>query len=228
VATPTFAAIGQRRRFGSKARVAKSSALPRLARPISSISEADALRSISAQDVNEYLRRISGATITSKDFRTWGATVCVAAQLAGAGRAETKAQMRRYVRDAINTAARVLGNTPAVCKRSYIDPAVFTHYEAGTKFAAAAIPGLRKPECVWHVSAGLSTPGRVGLRYATGSGSSPTDAWTCRPIPSAGPRSSLARETARRVRRRPGAAWRRPFVSRGPTGCCHARDDVPQ
>jgi len=166
--------------------------------------DADALRSISAQDVNEYLRQISGAAITSKDFRTWGATVCVAAHLAASGRAETKAQMRRHVRDAINTAAKVLGNTPAVCKRSYIDPAVFTHYEAGTKFAAVAIPGLRKPECVVAAMLGARTrrspaassrdrrrardraPDGVGARRAAGHAGA------------AGSRSSQARESARR------------------------------
>jgi DNA topoisomerase-1 len=110
--------------------------------------DADALRPISAQDVNEYLRRISGAAITSKDFRTWGATVCVAARLAEAGRAGTTADIRRRVREAINTAAKALGNTPAVCKRSYIDPAVFAHYEAGTTFAVPAIRGMRKAERV--------------------------------------------------------------------------------
>ena len=106
------------------------------------------LRSISAQDVNDYLRRISGATITSKDFRTWGATVCVAARLAEVRRAATKAEMRRSAREAINTAAKVLGNTPAVCKRSYIDPRVFAHYEAGTTFAVPAIRGMRRAERV--------------------------------------------------------------------------------
>ncbi len=109
--------------------------------------DADELRSISAQDVNEYLRQVSGALVTSKDFRTWGATVCVAARLAEAGRAETKAEMRRQVRDAINAAAKVLGNTPAVCKRSYVAPVVFVHYEAGTTFAVRTIDGMRKAEC---------------------------------------------------------------------------------
>jgi DNA topoisomerase I len=123
--------------------------------------DADALRSISAQDVNEYLRRISGAAITSKDFRTWGATVCVAARLAGADRAGTKAQMHRHMRDAINTAAKILGNTPAVCKRSYIDPAVFDHYEAGTKFAVPAVPGMRKAECVVAAMLGARTRRRT-------------------------------------------------------------------
>jgi DNA topoisomerase-1 len=106
------------------------------------------LRSISAQDVNDYLREISGALVTSKDFRTWGATVCVAARLAEAPRDETKAEMRRRVREAINAAAKVLGNTPAVCKRSYVAPAVFAHYEAGTRFVVRAIDGMRKAECM--------------------------------------------------------------------------------
>jgi len=109
--------------------------------------DTDELRSISAQDVNEYLRRISGDVITSKDFRTWGATVCVAARLAACGRAETRADMRRHVREAITTAAKILGNTPAVCKRSYIDPAVFAHFEAGTTFGTRTIRGMSKAEC---------------------------------------------------------------------------------
>lgn len=106
------------------------------------------LRSISAQDVNEYLRRISGAVITSKDFRTWGATVCAAAHLAAAGCAQTKTEMRRRIREAINTAAKILGNTPAVCRRSYIAPAVFTHFEAGKTFEPCAMRGMRKAERV--------------------------------------------------------------------------------
>ncbi|HET7032745.1 MAG TPA: DNA topoisomerase IB [Casimicrobiaceae bacterium] len=130
--------------------------------------DADELRSISAQDVNDYLRQISGALITSKDFRTWGATVCVAARLAEAGRAETKAEMHRQLREAINAAAKVLGNTPAVCKRSYVAPAVFAHYEAGTTFAVRMIDGMRKAECM--VAAMLA--GRTRRRSI----SSPADA----------------------------------------------------
>ncbi len=166
--------------------------------------DADALRSISAQDVNEYLRRISGAAITSKDFRTWGATVCVAARLAEAGRAESKAQMRRHVRDAINTAAKVLGNTPAVCKRSYIDPAVFTHYEAGTKFRAAAIPGLRKPECVVAAMLGARKRRRptASTRGARRDSDRADDGVRVRRVRAhagaSAARSSQARETARR------------------------------
>ncbi|HET7033069.1 MAG TPA: DNA topoisomerase IB, partial [Casimicrobiaceae bacterium] len=120
--------------------------------------DADELRSVSAQDVNDYLRQISGALITSKDFRTWGATVCVAARLAEAGRSETKTEMRRQVREAINAAAKILGNTPAVCKRSYVAPAVFVHYEAGTRFAVRVINGMRKAECM--VAAMLAAPTR--------------------------------------------------------------------
>jgi DNA topoisomerase-1 len=108
----------------------------------------DELRSISAQDVNEYLRQISGAVITSRDFRTWGATVCVAARLAASGSPETSAKMRRNLRDAVNTTAKILGNTPAVCRRSYIDPAVFAHYEAGMIFEVRTIRGMRKAECL--------------------------------------------------------------------------------
>ena len=110
--------------------------------------DADELRQVSAQDVNEYLRGISGATITSKDFRTWGATVRVAARLLETNRADSRAEMRRQAREAVKEAAKVLGNTPAVCKRSYVAPAVFAHYEAGTRLLARPIRGMRKAECL--------------------------------------------------------------------------------
>ena len=104
------------------------------------------LKSISAQDVNEYLRRISGSAITSKDFRTWGGTVCAAAHLAKVGPAETKRDERRHLRDAIKAAASMLGNTPAVCKRSYIHPLVLSSYASRVRPSYRHSPGMRKAE----------------------------------------------------------------------------------
>ncbi len=105
------------------------------------------LRCVSAQDVNDYLRRISGVAITSKDFRTWGGTVCAAAYLARVGPASTKRDLRRHLSGSVKAAAAVLGNTPAVCKRSYIHPAVFSSYEAQVIPAHQATAGMRKAEC---------------------------------------------------------------------------------
>lgn len=109
--------------------------------------DGDERRSLSAPDVNEYLRRISGATITSKDFRTWGGTVCAATFLAKGGPPADKTTARRNIRDAIKATSQVLGNTPAVCKRSYIAPVVFAAYEAGALPEGRRIAGMRKGEC---------------------------------------------------------------------------------
>jgi DNA topoisomerase-1 len=104
------------------------------------------LKNIGAQDVNGYLRRISGSEITSKDFRTWGGTVCAAAHLAGVGPAETKRDERRHLREAVKAAASMLGNTPAVCKKSYIHPLVLSSYVARVSPRCRPSRGMRKAE----------------------------------------------------------------------------------
>lgn len=125
--------------------------------------DGDELHQICAQDVNEYLRRIAGVAVTSKDFRTWGGTVCAAASLARAGVPRTKAEARANVRDAIKAAAALLGNTPTVCRRSYIHPRVFACYEAGTVAVPVRISGLRKAECA---VLGLLRGGRAAAAVA--------------------------------------------------------------
>ena len=75
---------------------------------------------------------------TAKDFRTWNATVLAAVALAGArrGAGEPRAAREREVRAAITTVAAYLGNTPAVCRASYVDPRVIDRYHAGVTIAA--------------------------------------------------------------------------------------------
>jgi DNA topoisomerase-1 len=103
--------------------------------------------SISAADVNAYLKEISGADVTSKDFRTWGGTVRAANHLWGAPRAEGKTATRAIVREAVKAASQALGNTPAVCRRSYIHPRVFECYEKGVVVEAPPpLRGLRADE----------------------------------------------------------------------------------
>ncbi len=82
------------------------------------------LHRIDSQDVNEYLREIAGDEFTAKDFRTWAATVSVARVLFATGKA-TPAMLR----GAIARAAAELGNTPAVCRRAYVHPAVAEAFE---------------------------------------------------------------------------------------------------
>jgi DNA topoisomerase-1 len=108
--------------------------------------EGEAVRSISATDVNAYLKGISGADVTSKDFRTWGGTVQAARYLSGIGHTGSRTADRRHVREAIKAASQALGNTPAVCRKSYIHPRVFECFEAGESARPIALRGLRADE----------------------------------------------------------------------------------
>jgi DNA topoisomerase-1 len=91
---------------------------------------------VSADQVNEYLREISGLEVTAKDFRTWHATVTVAVELAGTARAASAPKRGRQVRDAVGAAAELLGNTPTVARQSYVDPRVIDRFEDGRTIAA--------------------------------------------------------------------------------------------
>jgi DNA topoisomerase IB len=91
-----------------------------------------------AEEVNEYVKRVSGGDFTAKDFRTWNATVLAAVALAQSGEPErTRAARERSVSKAIKAVAAYLGNTPAVCRASYVDPRVVDRYLAGTTIAPA-------------------------------------------------------------------------------------------
>jgi len=86
---------------------------------------------ISSQDVNEYLREITGEDFTAKDFRTWAGTVLATIALSAAGAFETKKQAKANLKQAIGAVANILGNTPAVCRQCYIHPAVLEAYLNG-------------------------------------------------------------------------------------------------
>jgi DNA topoisomerase-1 len=87
---------------------------------------------IDSDDVNAYLREIAGEDFTAKDFRTWAGTVLAAHSLREFGPFETQTAMKANVIAAIDTVAARLGNTRAVCRSSYIHPAVFLGYENGS------------------------------------------------------------------------------------------------
>lgn len=86
------------------------------------------LREITSGDINDYLKAISGADVTAKDFRTWTGTVSAAVLLAGLEGAATKTETQRNLRSAIETVAGQLGNTPTICRKSYIHPDIITGY----------------------------------------------------------------------------------------------------
>jgi DNA topoisomerase IB len=97
----------------------------------------DGWRELTAEGVNSYLKRKSGGPFTAKDFRTWNATVLAAVALASTGGARGRAAREREVREAIETVAAYLGNTPAVCRASYVDPRVIDRFYAGVTIAPA-------------------------------------------------------------------------------------------
>jgi DNA topoisomerase-1 len=95
------------------------------------VDEDGRLQPIGSGDVNEYLRDISGEDFTAKDFRTWGGTVLAARLLRELEPCRTKTQARRNVVRAIDLVAARLGNTRAVCRKSYVHPQVVDAYLDG-------------------------------------------------------------------------------------------------
>jgi DNA topoisomerase I len=98
---------------------------------------ADGWSELTAEEVNAYLKRKSDGPFTAKDFRTWNATVLAAVALAGADVARGHAAREREVKRAIKTVAAYLGNTPAVCRASYVDPRVIDRFHAGVTITLA-------------------------------------------------------------------------------------------
>ena len=92
---------------------------------------------VDSDDVNAYLREISGADFTAKDFRTWSGTVLAALALQEFQRVDSQAQAKKNVRQAIENVAQRLGNTPTICRKCYIHPAVIDSYMDGSLFAIA-------------------------------------------------------------------------------------------
>ena len=89
--------------------------------------------------MNDYLREITGEEFTAKDFRTWAGTVLAAMALNAQDPFENKSQAKKNIKDAISAVARVLGNTPAICRKCYVHPAVLETYLDG-----AMIEGLKQ------------------------------------------------------------------------------------
>ena len=92
---------------------------------------------IRSSDINAYIKDVTGAEFTAKDFRTWNATVLAAVSLAVADTATSPAARRRAVAWAMKEVAHWLGNTPAVCRSSYVDPRVVDRYLGGVTIAEA-------------------------------------------------------------------------------------------
>jgi DNA topoisomerase-1 len=90
---------------------------------------------LTSGDVNDYLKRITGQNFTAKDFRTWAGTVLCATALEELKAAESQGLAKKNVLTAVEAVAGVLGNTRAVCRKSYIHPGVVDAYMDGTTLA---------------------------------------------------------------------------------------------
>jgi len=89
-------------------------------------------QTVDSSDVNDYLREITGEDYTAKDFRTWSGTVLAAIALREFEKFDSEAQAKKNVVRAIESVAEKLGNTPSVCRKCYVHPAVLDAYLEGT------------------------------------------------------------------------------------------------
>ncbi len=95
------------------------------------VDEAGELRAIESVDVNEYLRSIAGQEFTAKDFRTWAGTLLAAGALRRlAAQNAAAVPTKKSITEVVKAVAQELGNTPAVCRKCYVHPAVFEAYTA--------------------------------------------------------------------------------------------------
>ena len=92
------------------------------------VNDEGEIQDVTSQDVNDYLREITGEDFTAKDFRTWAGTVLAAMALNAQEEFETKKQARSNVRTAMAAVAEILGNTVAICRKCYVHPAVLEAY----------------------------------------------------------------------------------------------------
>jgi DNA topoisomerase-1 len=102
------------------------------------IDDAGQRRGIDSDQVNQYLRDAMGADFTAKDFRTWGATVRAIALLSAMPLPEVRSEraLKACIVAVVKTVAAELRNTPAVCRKSYINPCVFDAWKSGELHAA--------------------------------------------------------------------------------------------
>jgi DNA topoisomerase I len=122
---------------------------------------------IDSADVNEYVRTVMGDEFTAKDFRTWSGTVLARLALVGLPVFRTQREAKKNVVRAIEDVARQLGNTPAICKKCYVHPAVLEAYLEGALEAPALSKrprGLRDEEVA--ALALLEARARIAARAA--------------------------------------------------------------
>ena len=83
---------------------------------------------VTSEDVNDYLREITREEFTAKDFRTWAGTVLTAMALNAQEKVGSKKEAEANIKNAIAAAAKLLGNTPRICRKCYVHPAILESY----------------------------------------------------------------------------------------------------
>ncbi|HYQ79394.1 MAG TPA: DNA topoisomerase IB [Solirubrobacterales bacterium] len=93
---------------------------------------------VRSDEINEYIHEKIGEQFTAKNFRTWHGTVLAAVALAGEERPGSEAAAKRAISRAVDQVSEALGNTPAVCRASYIDPRVLDRFRNGDTIRPSA------------------------------------------------------------------------------------------
>jgi DNA topoisomerase-1 len=100
-----------------------------------------ARRAVSSDDVNDYIRAVAGDEFSAKDFRTWAGTLLTASALSAMEAFDSATEAKRNTNQAIKEVACLLGNTPAICRKCYVHPAILDAYLARTLQEVVALPG---------------------------------------------------------------------------------------
>ncbi len=127
------------------------------------LDENDEPQKVTSADVNDYLREAAGRDVSAKDFRTWAATVEAALAFHGID----GPPLKKHVREVVERVAEKLGNTPTICRKCYIHPAVISAYENGNLRLGALAPDENEDR------AALDSAERAVLRFLKSSADSP-------------------------------------------------------
>jgi DNA topoisomerase-1 len=126
------------------------------------VDQDGAVRDVGSGDVNDYLRQVTGEPFSAKDFRTWSGTLLAVHALAACEPGSSLAATRRTIKRALEGVSAELGNTIAICRKSYVHPAVIDQYTSGelaATFRRATRSARRRPV------RGLRQPESVALRW---------------------------------------------------------------
>jgi len=129
-------------------------------------------RDVRSPDINAFLKEQTGGDHSAKDFRTWSATLLAAVALGVSGEvADTQTGRKRAIARAVKEVSHYLGNTPAVCRASYIDPRVIDAYQGGVIVGPEAIVAEDRPDALpIHQKAVEAAVLRLLDGHETGSG----------------------------------------------------------